>query len=329
MSYKKYLAALAGMSPLCPIMERRHKMPRILFYHGVIDKPYYDRRVQANQIQLMEFERQIKFLKKHYIFIPIDEFYERFMAKDKFTGKELVLTFDDGYKNNLTVAAPLLRELEIPFTVFVSTALVDKEDFVPTYYVRSAVLSPSFQRLGIDVMHKRYSLSSDADRIAAMNEIISFIKTQNYDSVHQVISDIEEQLGPYNRKDIDSHFESERIMSWDDVSALVEMGVCIGSHSEDHSILHNNQCTEEIKHQLIESHDKIEQRLGSCKFFAFPNGDSKSVCERSLNIAKETYNMSFAVTGKSVSYNDPLAFVARIGAAFDLNMFKAQISILA
>lgn len=329
MSYKKYIAAIAGMSPLCPLMEMRHKMPRILFYHGVTDRPYYDRRVQANQIQFNEFERQMRYLNRNYKFISIDEFYEEFVSSRKFTGKELVLTFDDGYKNNLTVAAPLLNEMNIPFTVFISTALVDKQDFVPTYYVRSAVLSPKLKILDLDSLHRQYILQSDAERMRAMNEIIRCIKTQGDYAVRKVIEEIECQLGNTNREEIDSHFASERIMSWDDAAELQGMGAIIGSHSEDHSVLHDNQDTDEIKRQLRDSHNKIANHLGQCKYFAFPNGDDKSVCKRSLQMASETYKMSFAVTGKSVSYENPINFVARIGAAFNLNMLKAQLSILA
>ena len=329
MSYKKYLAAFAGMSPICPIMELRHKMPRILFYHGVMDEPYYDQRVQANQIQYKEFERQINFLKRHYHFISIDEFYSRFTEQDNFTGKELILTFDDGYKNNLTVAAPLLDKYRIPFTVFIPTTLVDKEDFVPTYYIRSALLSGILDHVDIDVMQRSFMLTSAKECQYAMNEVIQFIKTQSDDKVRDVIDSIENQLNNTNRKEIDSHFESERIMSWSNVVSLKELGGTIGSHSEDHSVLHNSQNTENLNHQLVDSRDKIIKHLGECNYFAFPNGDKKSVCEQSLKLASDTYKMSFAVTGKSVSFSDSKAYVARIGAAFSLNILKAQLSILA
>ena len=316
------------MSPLCPILERRHKMPRILFYHGVMDKPYYDRRVQANQIQYKEFERQINYLQRHYHFISIDEFYSRFTDRDKFTGKELVLTFDDGYKNNLTVAAPLLAERKIPFTVFVATHLVDVEGFIPTYMIRSSILSKNISQVDVSIMKKKYLLNCDTERNLAMNEIINFIKTQDDYSVKQVIEDVENQLGETKRMEINSHFKSEQIMSWNDVMELHEMGVIIGSHTEDHAILHKNQTLSIIDFQLMNSKEKIIQHLGECRYFSFPNGDFKSVCPISLKRSSEIYAMSFAANGKSVNRQNPLSFISRIDAAFDINILKAQLSIL-
>lgn len=325
MNYKKTIASLIGKTPMWRLGEPFRKMPRILFYHGVIQESYYDARVQANQILFENFKKQIDFLKQHYEFISIDEFYEQFTQRDKFSGKEIVLTFDDGYKNNLTVAAPYLQSLGIPFTVFVSTGCVEK--FVPTYYIRSALLSNKLDKIEIPSIRKQYQLT-DANQMAIMDELITCIKTSDDLLVQNVISELEEQLGISNREEIDSHFESERIMSWQEVEELIKCGAVIGSHSVSHSILHGNQSVETINYQLKESKKHIIDHIGKCKYFAFPNGDRPSVCEKSLELSKEYYDMSFAVNGKTVSYHDPVSFVSRIGAAFELELLKPQLSLL-
>lgn len=303
-------------------------MPRILFWHGVIDSPYYNKKVQANQIQFREFEKQIKYLKKHFCFISLDEFYDRFANNATFSGKEIIVTFDDGYKNNLTIAAPYLQSENIPFAVFVSTKLVDKEWFVPTYLFRSALLSPLLSKLDLPLLNKTYEFHTEIDRVKAMNDVISFAKTESDENVYALLHDIEEQLGHGNREEINSHYESERIMSWNDAEQLVSMGGIIGSHTEDHSILHDNQKDEDIKRQLKDSKNKIIRNIGRCDYFAFPNGDEASVCPRSLEAAKDFYKMSFAVTGKCVSKRDDISYISRINVAFDLNVLKSQLYIL-
>ena len=47
------------------------------------------------------------------------------------SGLRTAVTFDDGYKDNLYAAAPVLQEHGIPFTVFISTAFVQNRD--PNY----------------------------------------------------------------------------------------------------------------------------------------------------------------------------------------------------
>lgn len=325
MSYKKKIASLIGKTPLWKLGEPFRKMPRILFYHGVIDGDYYDARVQANQIRFKNFKEEIEFLKRNYVFISIDDFYNRFTQKDKFSGKEIVLTFDDGYKNNLTVAAPYLQTLGIPFTVFVSTGCVEK--FVPTYYIRSALLSNKLQKLDIPTLKKQFHLTK-INQKAVMEELITCIKTSNDALVQGVIGEIEEQLGIVNRDEINSHFESERILSWPEVGELIKYDATIGSHSVSHSILHDNQSIETIDFQLKESKKHIINHVGNCKYFAFPNGDRSSVCSNSLEISKKYYDMSFAVNGKSVSYQNPISFVSRIDVAFELSLLKTQLSLL-
>ena len=324
MSYKKTIASFVGKTPLWRLGEPFRNMPRILFYHGVT-QGYYDAKVQANQILLKDFKEQMEFLKRHYVFISIDEFYERFTLKDKFCGKEIILTFDDGYKNNLTIAAPYLQSLGIPFIVFVSTGCI--EDFVPTYYIRSALLSKKLSKIDVTTIKKQFSIT-EKTIIPILEELITRIKTSNDIVVQNIIAEIEMQLGATNREEINSHFESERILSWREVVELNNLGAIIGSHSVNHSILHKNQQIETIDYQLKESKRQIIDHVGKCRYFAFPNGDRFSVCADSLKLSKDYYDMSFAVNGKSVGFQDPVCYVSRIGAAFELSILKTQLSLL-
>ena len=183
MNYKKKIASFVGSTPLWRIFELGKRMPRILFYHGVIDKPYFDRRVQANQIPVEKFIRHVEFLSQHYKIISMDDFYKVFVNRGSFKGNEIILTFDDGYKNNYTVAYPILCSRNIPFTVFISTELVDKEGFVPTYYIRSVVFSSRLEELDLETMKRKYILKDDNSRLEAVGNLISFVKTQSKDAV--------------------------------------------------------------------------------------------------------------------------------------------------
>lgn len=89
---------------------------RILMYHSIGTAIEGDKRGLYN-MEAVQFKRHMKYLVSHYdqqlVPLSLDSLTKRALR--------IVLTFDDGYQDNLKVAAPLLVDLGIPFTVFVCT----------------------------------------------------------------------------------------------------------------------------------------------------------------------------------------------------------------
>ena len=90
---------------------RRRKSDQLLIvgYHGIVRD---DLQVAPSWLMLpsRQFERQVEYLKANYDVIFISEAAERIRDRKPFTKPTACITFDDGYENNLTVAAPILRE---------------------------------------------------------------------------------------------------------------------------------------------------------------------------------------------------------------------------
>jgi len=126
------------------ILRITNRTPRILFWHGV--DYIKNSTVEQESLSFHTFVQQINYLKKNYEIISIDEFYSRYSTKS-FNGKEIVLTFDDGYKNNLTVVAPLLKSLSLPFTVFISTNNVSSVALFPSSIVRLLVFGSQLKKI--------------------------------------------------------------------------------------------------------------------------------------------------------------------------------------
>jgi peptidoglycan/xylan/chitin deacetylase (PgdA/CDA1 family) len=90
----------------------------VLCYHQVGD-PAND----CSTVSSAAFREQMAFLKHHYAVLPLSQAVEA--ARTAGTGQRLVaITFDDGYLDNATNAAPILRALELPACFFVSTDLI-------------------------------------------------------------------------------------------------------------------------------------------------------------------------------------------------------------
>jgi peptidoglycan/xylan/chitin deacetylase (PgdA/CDA1 family) len=95
----------------------------ILMYHSISHIPNYFSAVTPEA-----FEAQMVYLaKRGYPVISLAELVRRLEKKEPLGGS-VVITFDDGYRDNYTEALPVLKRYGFPATIFVSTDLVGKAD---------------------------------------------------------------------------------------------------------------------------------------------------------------------------------------------------------
>lgn len=70
-----------------------------------------------------EFEKQLRYIKKHCNTVPLDDIILWTIGLKKIPPRSVALTFDDGYKDNFEIMLPLLIKYRIPATVFLTTDL--------------------------------------------------------------------------------------------------------------------------------------------------------------------------------------------------------------
>lgn len=109
----------------------RGRLP-ILCYHSVVDGSQPAGLVENSgglHLPVSQFREQLEFLSRHYRVVPLDGAVAAFGAGHGPPERSVVLTFDDGYANNLTVAAPLLAEYRFPATIFLATDYIGRDSF--------------------------------------------------------------------------------------------------------------------------------------------------------------------------------------------------------
>ena len=77
----------------------------------------------------MRFEKQIKYLKKEFQIISLDYLYECLKNNYKLSPKDVVVTFDDGYKSYIKNVTPLLMKKKIPSLVFLNSEVSINDKF--------------------------------------------------------------------------------------------------------------------------------------------------------------------------------------------------------
>lgn len=118
---KKKIKALAGRallkSGLFPLFFGDHAI--IIAFHRIDD------RYPGNPISYTVdgFRKLCVFFQKHFDVVPLTELLDDLHLQRPIRGK-LVITFDDGYRDNYTTAAPILLESGLPATFFISTGFI-------------------------------------------------------------------------------------------------------------------------------------------------------------------------------------------------------------
>ena len=104
------------------LAQRRRRIPggAILLYHRVAEVPYDPERLA---ITPELFDRQMAAVAARYEVVALTELARRLRAGEP-VSRTVCVTFDDGYADNLHVAAPILERHRLEATVFVATANV-------------------------------------------------------------------------------------------------------------------------------------------------------------------------------------------------------------
>ena len=99
----------------------------ILLYHGVTeDENTGIINYQGKHINHIEFEKQISFVSKNCSLISIDDWLQ-IKSDSEVPPYPTIISFDDGFKNNLSVAAPILKKYSAPCIFYISSGMIDSE----------------------------------------------------------------------------------------------------------------------------------------------------------------------------------------------------------
>jgi peptidoglycan/xylan/chitin deacetylase (PgdA/CDA1 family) len=98
----------------------------VLMYHSVAPEETAAHIEPANRVDPRRFERQMAFLAAERRVVALSELVEEIVRGTSPTAGTVCITFDDGYRDNLSVAAPILEKYRLPATLFLATGFVER-----------------------------------------------------------------------------------------------------------------------------------------------------------------------------------------------------------
>lgn len=145
---------------ICPrIMRFTKRNLTILAYHRVSDYkqncPLDDNLISASP---EEFEKQVRYLKANYDCIDFATLSDILKGNLRFRGNALIITFDDGYKDNYDNAYPILKEHGTPATIFIATEFIDKQNLF--WWDKVAYMVKQFQGYSFNINGQKFDLKS-------------------------------------------------------------------------------------------------------------------------------------------------------------------------
>jgi peptidoglycan/xylan/chitin deacetylase (PgdA/CDA1 family) len=269
----------------------------VLMYHRILD--------QADELHdfgtlAEDFDAQMRALSEVFNVLPLDVAIER-MRTGSLPPRAVSITFDDGYRDNLELACPILRRHGLTATFFVASGLFDGgimfHDAVSEVVRRYKGDNIDLGWLGLGTA----GLRGPAQRAEAISRIAARIKPFDLKERDQATRRLAELAGV--------EFPRNLMMSADAVRQLVVAGMDIGGHTHDHPIL-TSIPDDEVREQILLNRRCLESLANRpLTLFAYPNGKpDQDYCARHAKIVREC-GYSAAVTtafGSGGIETDPL-----------------------
>jgi peptidoglycan/xylan/chitin deacetylase (PgdA/CDA1 family) len=250
--------------------------PAAVYFHGV-EPAIDDERLQNNHHQTGDFRLIAKSLKTHFDVLPLAALDDVLKQPEKHP-RALFLMSDDGYANTLTVAAGILEEFALPWTLFVSTHHIDTRDRNPVFLARLFAFYAAAGAHRIPNLKEAVVLADNgAFRELAADRSISALKRLDGPDAKLAVDAMVKSFPPDRLAELLKRFRSEDFLTWGQVRDLHKRGVTIGAHANWHWPMNGAQSDDTIREQAILPRQRIELEVGPCTAFAYPFGNVEDV----------------------------------------------------
>lgn len=255
--------------------------------------------------------RHLLYLRRHYRMMHLEEALRVLYAPPEERKKEddrrtpLVLTFDDGYYDGYTHGFALARELQLPITFFLIPGYMESgksfwwlegNRLAHCTRVKEVVLKGNTYHP--DRLDERTSLARAID--ACLRHAGSVAEREAF------LEEVCKLLAVPSAGVLEG---ASRPLTWAEVREMEESGwVSFGAHTMHHPILAYLSCPEEVRLEIEECRDVLQQKLGhAVRTFAYPVGRSEHIGKVAIESVREAgYDWAVTTTnGICTSQDDP------------------------
>ncbi len=264
----------------------------VVMYHRVITDPALDPFGLGMCVEQKHFESQLKWLRNRFEVLPLAEAVQRVRQGEKLPPYSVAITFDDGYLDNLTLAAPLLNKYELPATFFVATGGLAEGAAFWWDRVIAALADTRVESVMLPSLGFSAPLSlSPLRRLATVEQILAGLWSLPPAALPDAINEVISALTPGACYDSAAQARAAR-MTPEQVNQLQAMGFEIGAHTIRHVDMRSLSMKEATR-ELVESRQHLQEIVAEpVKAFAYPSGYHSSALHDAVRFASFSYAVS-------------------------------------
>lgn len=269
MSKRELAARVLGL-PFPSRLRQNRGALRILAYHRIVARPWDDFPFDEDLISAapQAFHAQMSWVKRHFEVVSFRDLQQCEVEGRAWPRRALIVTFDDGYRDNFCAAFPILRELNLPATIFLSTGHIGESklfwwDAIAWCFKAATRDCVSFPEIG-----EKIPLQSKAQKRAAMGAVLGWAKNAPEAARRDFIANLPSQLDV----EMPQNLAAKMHLSWDEVREMARNGIEFGSHTVTHPILRRVDAAQ-LRREVRDSKIRIETEIGAPVLaFAYPAG---------------------------------------------------------
>jgi len=304
-----FFLVYSGIAYLYYLVKIKNKQDRcrVLVYHRIRpDEAVVPSLAGSMNVAVNDFEKQIKFIQKYFHVLSLEQITDIIKEKKSFPPRALAITFDDGYRDNYTMAFPILKAHSIPATIFVTTGYINTNrtfwwDAVEMIVERTApeLLNQFFK----GKFYFKPGIPKNNDYVTLLQYFNSIPAAERADILEGLIKQCENVT--------ELRYQN---LSWDEIMEMDKHGVAFGSHTVSHAIASEISKVQLVQ-EIVESKQVLENRLKKqVHSFAYPRGAAADYNDEVIQILKDS-GYTCAVTNiKGINYaEDDLYRLKRSG----------------
>jgi len=233
--------------------------------------------------------------KRSIVCVTLDEAVTR-IAKGEKAERFAVFTLDDGYRDNLTVAAPLFERYQVPFTVYLATSLPDGTAELWWVALERVIASADAVQVRFSDGEVNFSTRGSAQKNAAWQHIYWRLRHSGETYLREEVR----RLTLVHQIDY-AAITKEIAMSWDELRQLKQNPYAhIEAHTASHIAL-AHMSADDARADIAQGLARHMAELGNRPtHFSYPYGDPSSAGLRDFELVKEFGFQSATTTRKGL-----------------------------